>query len=82
MGCDFMRMVKNDGITFEIKEIDFISREEAMIWMLDNQLGRRNLSDAMKIEFALIKTTPKKIYIAFATLLVYVVFKKMQDIFF
>ena len=45
-----------NGIPFEIKAMNFDSRDEAMIWMLDNQLGRRNLSDVMKIELAMEKT--------------------------
>ena len=55
-GYNRMEICIRHGITFEIKEIDFISREEAMIWMLDNQLGRRNLTDAMRIELAISKT--------------------------
>ena len=43
-------------IPFEIKEMSFESREEAMVWILDNQLGRRNLPDGMKIELATLKT--------------------------
>jgi len=43
------------GIEFEVKEIAFASREEAKVWILDNQLGRRNLSDAMRIELVLRK---------------------------
>ena len=44
------------GISFEHEEINFDTRDEAMLWILDNQLGRRNLSDAMKIELAFCKT--------------------------
>ena len=44
------------GISFEIKEMAFESREDAKLWILDNQLGRRNLTDAMRIELALCKT--------------------------
>ena len=43
-------------IQFEIEEMNFESRDEAMLWILDNQLGRRNLCDAMKIEVAMCKT--------------------------
>jgi len=43
------------GIEFQIKEMDFDSREEAKLWMLENQLGRRNLSQAARIELALLK---------------------------
>ena len=34
-------------------------REEAKIWILANQLGRRNLTDAMHIEVALLSKTSK-----------------------
>ena len=43
------------GIRFAVKEMSFDSREEAKVWMLENQLGRRNLTDAMRIELALAK---------------------------
>ncbi|MCL2420947.1 MAG: hypothetical protein FWD03_03740 [Defluviitaleaceae bacterium] len=43
------------GIEFEIKEMDFASREEARLWIIENQMGRRNLTDAMRIELALCK---------------------------
>ena len=44
------------GIEFEIVEMPFSSREEAMVWMLDNQLGKRNLTDAARIELVLAKS--------------------------
>ena len=44
------------GISFEIKEMDFDSRNHAKLWILENQLGRRNLTDAQRIELALLKT--------------------------
>jgi hypothetical protein len=37
-------------INFEIEEMDFDSEQEAMLWIINNQLGRRNLSDFQKIE--------------------------------
>jgi len=43
------------GIEFEVKEMEFESREEAKLWILENQLGRRNLTDAARIELALRK---------------------------
>jgi len=43
------------GIEFEITEMPFSSRSEAMVWILNNQLGRRNLTDAARIELALAK---------------------------
>jgi len=43
------------GIEFEVVDLPLTSREEAKVWILDNQLGRRNLSAAAKIELALVK---------------------------
>jgi len=43
------------GIEFEVKEMCFASREDAKLWILENQLGRRNLTDAMRIELTLNK---------------------------
>ena len=34
---------KHGGIRFDVKRIEFKSREDAAIWIIDNQLGRRNL---------------------------------------
>ncbi len=39
------------------KERQFASPDEARVWMLRNQLGRRNLNDAERIEIALQLTT-------------------------
>ena len=44
------------SIPFELKEISFATRDEAKLWILDNQLGRRNLSDVARIELAMQKT--------------------------
>ena len=44
-----------NGIQFEITEMTFQSREEAMVWILEHQLGKRNLPDAAKIELAMSK---------------------------
>ena len=43
------------GIEFEVKEMYFESREDAKLWILENQLGRRNLTDVARIELALKK---------------------------
>jgi len=43
------------GIEFEVKEVELSSREEAKVWIIDNQLGRRNLNEAMRIELVLLK---------------------------
>ena len=52
-GHNRFRICAQHGITFEIEEMEFDSRDAAKLWILDNQLGRRNLTDAMRIELAL-----------------------------
>jgi len=39
-------------IPFEVTKLHFISKEDALIWIAENQLGRRNLSDAVRIDIA------------------------------
>lgn len=43
------------GIEFKIEEIHFDSKDDAKVWIIDNQLGRRNLCDAARIELVLSK---------------------------
>ncbi|OPL11247.1 MAG: hypothetical protein AVO38_15970 [delta proteobacterium ML8_D] len=38
------------GLPYETTEVDFQSREEVKAWIIDNQLGRRNLPDFIRIE--------------------------------
>ena len=40
-------------IPFAIQEKDFSSRDDAMLWMLRNQLGRRNLNSYQRVGLAL-----------------------------
>lgn len=40
------------GIPFEVREKHFADRTAAMLWMIDNQKGRRNLADIDKIALA------------------------------
>ena len=40
------------GIPYETTKLPFPTKEAAKIWILENQLGRRNLTDAMRIELA------------------------------
>ena len=54
-GHNRYEICKKHGIEFEIKEIQLPSKEAAMVWILENQLARRNLTDAMRIEVALLK---------------------------
>ena len=43
------------SIMFGIREISFESRDDAKLWILSEQLGKRNLCDAARIEIALKK---------------------------
>ena len=43
------------GIEFEVKDMEFDNRDQAKLWILENQLGRRNLTDAARIQLALKK---------------------------
>ena len=54
-GHNRLEICMKHGIQFEIIEMAFTSREDAKVWILENQLGRRNLNDAMRIELALAK---------------------------
>ena len=40
------------GLKYETIRLRFPSRDAAKLWVLENQLGRRNLTDAMRIELA------------------------------
>lgn len=40
------------GIPFSVKYRDFESIDEVKVWMIDNQKGRRNLTDGWKFELA------------------------------
>ena len=39
-------------IPFKVSRMNFASKEEALLWIAHHQLGRRNLSDAQRIELA------------------------------
>jgi len=43
------------GIEFRYEEMPLDTREDAKVWILENQLNRRNLTDAARIELALLK---------------------------
>ena len=43
------------GIEFQVKELTLPSREAAMVWILENQLSRRNLTEVARIEIVLLK---------------------------
>lgn len=46
---------KKHGLPFKIEERQFDDEHAVMIWMIDNQMGRRNITDAAKIRLALKK---------------------------
>ena len=48
---------RKHDIPFSIQEKNFDTREEVMLWMLRNQLGRRNLNNYQRSELAL-RTEP------------------------
>ena len=54
-GHNRFELCMKHGIEFKIEEMPFSSREEARLWIIENQLGRRNLTDAARIELALTK---------------------------
>jgi len=43
------------GIEFEVKELPLPSRDDAKLWILENQLGRRNICEAARIEIVQLK---------------------------
>jgi hypothetical protein len=45
------------GLAFSTINKFFMSRKDVVLWILQNQLGRRNLSDAARIEIALRKAS-------------------------
>ncbi|MCL2198339.1 MAG: hypothetical protein FWB80_05410 [Defluviitaleaceae bacterium] len=55
-GHNRFNICETHGIKFMTKDMAFASREDAKVWIIENQLGRRNLCDAARIELALVKT--------------------------
>lgn len=47
-GHNRYRLCKSGGYGFKTKELAFSDRHEAMNWIIDNQLGKRNLSEERK----------------------------------
>lgn len=52
-GHNRYRICHENGVPFAIEEKDFDCREAAEVWLVRNQLGRRNLSDYQKCELVL-----------------------------
>jgi len=49
-GHNRYNICKKNGIIFKIVEKNFDDREQAKVWILENQLGRRNLNEAQRID--------------------------------
>jgi len=49
------------NIPYETCELKFQSKKDAIIWILENQLGRRNLTNAVRIKIALQKASMLRI---------------------
>lgn len=49
-GHNRYEICRKHDIPFEIKEVDFESKEEAMCWMIRQQIGRRNLMPLQRIK--------------------------------
>ena len=49
-GHNRYEICQKHGIPFETVEHEFDSEEDALIWMVDNQTGRRNLTDGWRFE--------------------------------
>ena len=54
-GHNRFEICEKHGIEFEIIDLQLESREEAKVWIIENQLARRNLNEAMRIEMVLLK---------------------------
>ncbi len=52
-GHNRYRICHENGVPFAIEEKEFDSREAAEVWIVRNQLGRRNLSDFQRCELVL-----------------------------
>ena len=52
-GHNRYRICKEAGIPFGIEQMDFADKTEAKLWIVKNQLGRRNLKDFQRCEMVL-----------------------------
>lgn len=53
-GHNRLEICQRLSIPFTTRDVDFLSVSEARVWICQNQLSRRNLSDAWKLELALL----------------------------
>lgn len=51
-GHNRFRICKEHNINFDTVEYDFRDSDEVKLWILKNQLGRRNLTDFQRAEIA------------------------------
>ena len=49
-GHNRYQLAQKHSLQFDLHEVDFNSQDEAVLWIIDNQLGRRNLTDFVKLE--------------------------------
>ena len=47
-------------LSFRVEEREFDDEDAVMIWMIDNQMGRRNITDAAKIKYGLLRSDIEK----------------------
>ena len=53
-GHNRYEIAQKHGLTFKTTELHFADRNEAKIWIIKNQIGRRNLPPAVRIKLALL----------------------------
>jgi len=51
-GHNRYEICQKHGLPFKTQKIPLLSKTDVKVWIADNQLGRRNLSKAMRIEIA------------------------------
>ena len=54
-GHNRYQLAQTHGLTFAVHEVNFESEDHAVLWIIDNQMGRRNLTDFVKLELEEIK---------------------------
>jgi len=54
-GHNRYEICQKHGIPYKTQKLRFSSKENAALWIVENQLGRRNLTDVMRIKLAIRK---------------------------
>ena len=57
-GHNRYKIAQEYGLSYDVQEMAFDSRADAEIWVIKNQLGRRNLLDFVKSELVIKKLAP------------------------